>query len=158
MEAEVAGAPLIVEGSGSAGTMVLERPGVVLDQEFEPTSGPPGPSLAVPSAALFGRGPEDADPGQTRADPPIWEVLAQWRAATRALAATELDTSAWYARHAELVGLRALYHALFDEAAAAAISPQRMVLVGPPRPADGEGVAVGESASAARAAVDNPEA
>lgn len=166
MESQTEGAPLTAEGSESAGTLVLERPGVALDDAFGAGIGPLGPTVAAPSggssaapsvasssAAPVGGAPEDARPRQTPVDPRIWEVLAGWRAAIRSIAIVEPDSSAWYARHAELVGLRALYHTLFDEAAAAAIPPRRMVLVGPPRPAGDEGVVGAEDASVGGAAV-----
>lgn len=158
MESEVEGTPLTAEGSGSAGTRVLERPGV--------EAGVPGPTLVAPSDA-----PPVAQPvapparelqapsaASANLNPRIWEILTAWRAAIRAIATTEPETSAWYARHAELVGLRALYHALFDKAAAAPVAPRRMVLVGRPQAAGDEGVVVVEDGSADGAATHDPGA
>lgn len=161
MESEVTGAPLMAAGSGSAGTLVLERPGVVHDASGT-APGPPGRSGAAPSVlpspTPVDGGPEDARFGQKSSDPRIWEVLAAWRAAIRAIATTEPDTSAWYARHAELVGLRALYHALFDEVAAGALPQRRMVLVGRPRTDGNEGAVVVEDPSAGGAPTHDPGA
>ena len=74
--------------------------------------------------------PGDADPV---AEPHrTWDVLAEWRAAERSLAALSPDSPDWNEAHAQLVGLRARYHSLFSETAAAAVSPPRMALVGRP--------------------------
>jgi hypothetical protein len=45
----------------------------------------------------------------------IWEVLAAWRAAEREMSSISDDSPEWPRVHAELVGLRAAYHRLFQE-------------------------------------------
>lgn len=55
------------------------------------------------------------DPEHPAAVPKIWVVLASWRAAERELATTTLDSPDWTRIHADLVGLRAAHHRLFQE-------------------------------------------
>jgi hypothetical protein len=45
----------------------------------------------------------------------IWDVLTAWRAAERELAGITLESPDWPRVHADLVGLRAAYHRLFNE-------------------------------------------
>lgn len=152
MESEVAGTPLMAEGGGSARTLVLERPAVEV--------GVSGPTLVVPPVASPGSESPVAPPASANPNPRIWDVLTAWREAARSIAAIEPDSTGWYARHAELVGLRALYHTLFEEAAAAADAPRRLVLVGRPQPAGDEGLAVAvvEDSSAGGATNHDPGA
>ena len=46
--------------------------------------------------------------------PPICDVIVAWRAADRELAGLAEDDPEWNRVHAELVGLRALHHRLFE--------------------------------------------
>lgn len=161
MESEVDEWPPKQERSWVAGTLVLERPDVPLDAAFGAEPGPPGITLAEPAAApvaptdskhafllsakaLDGRA-EQAASQRARSEQiggkqRIWDVLAAWRAAVRSIATAEPDTTVWYERHAEIAGLRALYHARFAAAGEAAIPPRRMVLLDPPRAGGTEGV------------------
>ena len=84
-------------------------------------------SVVVPWIALFERpggwAPDEIDSGPATAveqadardeTPHLWDVIAAWRAADRELAAMTQDDPDWNRVHAELVGLRALHHRLFD--------------------------------------------
>jgi hypothetical protein len=53
------------------------------------------------------------------ATPPIHQVIAAWRAADRELAGLVEGDPEWNRIHAELIGLRALHHLLFEARMAA---------------------------------------
>jgi len=79
------------------------------DGELEPWT------QALPPLTLLPQVVTRIDPEHPHVDLKIWDVLASWRSAERELAATTLDSPEWTRLHADLVGLRAAYHRLFNE-------------------------------------------
>ena len=97
-----------------------------LDGELEPWT------QALPQLTLLPEVVTRIDPEQPLLVLKIWDVLASWRCAERRLAATTLDSRDWPRLHADLLGLRAAYHRLFNErlrpTRAASISPRGRTL------------------------------
>lgn len=123
MESEVDAATAQAEG-GTPGSTLIDRADTALEgMAPEVEAAPPGLTL-LPSLLDI---PEPAVDS-----PRIWDVLDAWRATIRTVATLEEGSAAWYECQAELVGLRALYHRLFDEEAALADVPRRLALVGRP--------------------------
>jgi hypothetical protein len=116
MEAPVEGLEAAVRGETGAlldGPPSAIEPWIVLDAGIWPgKSHPPGDSVPRP-------GPAPAEPRTgllelEDATPRIDEVIAAWRIADRQLARLAEDDPEWEGVHAELVGLRALHHRLFE--------------------------------------------
>lgn len=71
--------------------------------------------LALPILKLMPAAAPVAEAERSAGGLRIWDVLAAWRAAERELADTPLESTDWPRVHADLVGLRAAYHRLFQE-------------------------------------------
>ena len=82
--------------------VLFERPQPAADDAGEPESTPNPPAAANAIAAL------------DQPEPHLLDVIAAWRAADRELASLTEDDPDWNRVHAEVVGLRALHHRLFD--------------------------------------------
>jgi hypothetical protein len=103
-----------VDGRGEIGVLPDGPPSeidpwIVLDAAIWPGANVPEREAIATPAQPWSGPLEHEDP-----TPPIHEVIAAWRAADRELAGLVEGDPDWNRIHAELVGLRALHHRLFD--------------------------------------------
>jgi hypothetical protein len=82
---------------------------IVLDSGIWPGASP-APQDALPAPAQ----PPTGSFEHEDATPPICDVIAAWRAADRELAGLVEGNAEWNRVHAEMLGLRALHHRLFE--------------------------------------------